>query len=89
VHNGFNNFYNEPPFADRLAGLAAQYRVPESAQYEFVEAVKPRAASASFSKFKYSVVNVDHDKNNSGFTTTNRSGSLNIIQHVRPFGRSG
>jgi hypothetical protein len=39
VHNGFNNFYNEPPFADRLAGLAAQYRVPESAQYEFVEAV--------------------------------------------------
>jgi hypothetical protein len=31
----------------------------------------------------------DHDKNNSGFTTTNRSGSLNIIQHVRPLGRSG
>jgi hypothetical protein len=29
------------------------------------------------------------DKNNSGFTTTNRSGSLNIIQHVRPLGRSG
>jgi len=39
VHNSFNNFYNEPPFAARLAGLAAQYRVPESAQYEFVEAV--------------------------------------------------
>ena len=31
----------------------------------------------------------DHDKNNSGFTTTKRSGSLNIIQHVRPLGRSG
>ena len=30
-----------------------------------------------------------HDKNNSFFTTTNRSGSLNIIQHVRPLGRSG
>ncbi len=29
-----------------------------------------------------------HD-NNSGFTTTNRSGSLNILQHVRPLGRSG
>lgn len=39
VHNGFDNFYNEPPFASRLAGLAAQNRVPESAQYEFVEAV--------------------------------------------------
>jgi hypothetical protein len=33
------NFYNEPPFADRLAGLAAQNRIPESAQYEFVDAV--------------------------------------------------
>jgi len=30
-----------------------------------------------------------HDKNNSFFTTTNRSGSLNIIHHVRPLGRSG
>jgi len=30
-----------------------------------------------------------HDKNNSGFTTTNRSGSLNIIRHVQPLGRSG
>jgi hypothetical protein len=39
VHNGFNNFYNEPPFADRLANLAAQNRIPESAQFEFVEAV--------------------------------------------------
>jgi hypothetical protein len=29
------------------------------------------------------------DKNNSGFTTTNRSGSLNIVQHVCPLGRSG
>jgi hypothetical protein len=29
-----------------------------------------------------------HD-NNSDSTTTNRSGSLNIIQHVRPLGRSG
>jgi hypothetical protein len=29
------------------------------------------------------------DENNSGFTTTKRSGSLNIIQHVRPLGRSG
>ena len=39
VHNSMNNFYNEPPFADRLAGLAAQNRIPESAQYEFVDAV--------------------------------------------------
>jgi len=30
-----------------------------------------------------------HTKNSSGFTTTNRPGSLKIIQHVRPLGRSG
>jgi hypothetical protein len=39
VHNEFYNFYNEPPFADRLSGLAAQNRIPDSAQYKFVDAV--------------------------------------------------
>jgi hypothetical protein len=39
VHNGFNNFYNEPPFADRLVSLASQNRIPESARFEFVSAV--------------------------------------------------
>lgn len=39
VHNSFNNFYNEPPFAERLAGIASQNRVPETAQNDFVEAV--------------------------------------------------
>lgn len=39
VHNGYNNFHNEPPFAERLADLAAQNQVPESARHEFVDAV--------------------------------------------------
>jgi hypothetical protein len=39
VHNDWNNFYNEPPFAERLAQLTTDNRVPESAQAEFVEAV--------------------------------------------------
>ena len=39
VHDAYNNFHNEPPFAERLAGLAAQNRVPESAQHEFVDSV--------------------------------------------------
>jgi hypothetical protein len=39
VHNAFNNFYNEPPFAQRLAGLVAENRVPEAAQFSFVESV--------------------------------------------------
>jgi hypothetical protein len=36
AHQDFNNFYNEPPFAERLRDLAKQGAVPESAQFEFV-----------------------------------------------------
>jgi len=39
VHNSFNNFYNEPPFADRLWSLTSRTRVPETAQYDFVSAI--------------------------------------------------
>jgi hypothetical protein len=35
-HLEFNNFYNEPPFAERLSELTSQGAVPESAQFEFV-----------------------------------------------------
>ncbi|WP_331048174.1 hypothetical protein [Gemmatimonas sp.] len=36
VHQEFNNFYNEPPFAERLHELAEQSVVPDSALFEFV-----------------------------------------------------
>lgn len=39
VHNAFNNFYNEPPFASRLHALSSHNKVPESAQSVFVQAV--------------------------------------------------
>ncbi|WP_206622062.1 hypothetical protein [Mesorhizobium sp. M7A.F.Ca.MR.176.00.0.0] len=39
VHNGWDNFHNEPPFAERLARLSRNNRVPESAQTIFVNAV--------------------------------------------------
>jgi hypothetical protein len=39
VHNSFNNFYNEPPFARRLFELTAGSAVPVSAQYTVVDAV--------------------------------------------------
>jgi len=39
VHNDWNNFYNEPPFAERLRQLTTDTGVPESAQAAFVEAV--------------------------------------------------
>lgn len=39
VHNAMNNFYNEPPFADRLLELARQGAVPETVQEQFVQVV--------------------------------------------------
>lgn len=39
VHNDWNNFYNEPPFAERLEAVTKSVSVPESAQEVFVEAV--------------------------------------------------
>jgi hypothetical protein len=39
VHNGWDNFHNEPPFAERLARLKRKSSVPATAQPTFVEAV--------------------------------------------------
>ena len=39
VHNNWDNFYNEPPFADRLEQVTKDIAVPESAQPKCVEAV--------------------------------------------------
>lgn len=39
AHNGGNNFYNEPPFAERLLELSQQGAVPETIQEKFVETV--------------------------------------------------
>lgn len=39
VHNGMNNFYNEPPFAERLLELSQQGAVPETVQEQFVQVV--------------------------------------------------
>ena len=39
VHNDWNNFYSEPPFAERLVQLTSDVGVPESAQAVFVETV--------------------------------------------------
>lgn len=39
VHNEMNNFYNEPPFAERLLELSQQGAIPETVQEEFVRTV--------------------------------------------------
>ncbi|MBM9521206.1 hypothetical protein JWG39_15405 [Desulforhopalus vacuolatus] len=39
VHNGMNNFYNEPAFAERLLELTTQGAVPETVQLEYVQTV--------------------------------------------------
>lgn len=48
VHNGWDNFHNEPPFADRLLKLSRKNRVPETAQATFVEAVVTAATGNSY-----------------------------------------
>lgn len=39
AHNGMNNFYNEPPFAERLLEVSQQGAVPETIQNSFVQTV--------------------------------------------------
>lgn len=39
IHNSMNNFYNEPPFAERLLELSKQSAIPETIQEQFVETV--------------------------------------------------
>ena len=39
VHNAMNNFYNERPFAERLANLSVGHQIPETVRNEFVETV--------------------------------------------------
>jgi hypothetical protein len=39
VHQGLDNFYNEPPFAERLKELASQGVIPDTVRNEFVETV--------------------------------------------------
>lgn len=39
VHKGIDNFYNEPPFADRLLELSNQVAIPDTIKEEYVETV--------------------------------------------------
>ena len=39
VHLGLNNFYNEPPFAERLLKLSEAEPIPETIQEQFVQTV--------------------------------------------------
>ncbi len=39
VHNGMNNFYNEPAFAERLLELSTQGAIPETVQEEYVQTI--------------------------------------------------
>jgi hypothetical protein len=48
VHQDFNNFHNEPSFAERLFGLTAQNRVPVSARHVFVEALATAATGNQY-----------------------------------------
>lgn len=48
VHQAFDNFYNEPPFAERLYQLSAQGAMPDSVKEEFVETILMCAVGNSY-----------------------------------------
>ena len=48
VHQSYDNFYNEPPFADRLLQLTQQAAVPDTVKPEFVEAVVTAATGNQY-----------------------------------------
>jgi hypothetical protein len=39
IHQSIDNFYNEPPFAERLYQLSTQFPIPQTAQKEYVYTV--------------------------------------------------
>lgn len=39
IHQGMNNFYNEPPFAEYLLLVSSQAEIPDTVKAEFVETV--------------------------------------------------
>lgn len=39
VHQGMNNFYNEPPFAERVSQISKQEAIPETAQEAYVKTI--------------------------------------------------
>lgn len=39
IHQGMNNFYNEPPFAERLRRISEQGAIPETIQEQYVHTV--------------------------------------------------
>ncbi len=48
VHDAFDNFYNEPPFAERLLEITQSIAVPETAQSVYVEAVITAAIGTQY-----------------------------------------
>lgn len=48
VHQAFDNFYNEPPFAERLSQLASQGAVPKTVKPELVETILTCAVGNSY-----------------------------------------
>lgn len=66
VHQAFNNFYNEPPFAARLAELTADVAVPATAREDYVSAVVACAIGNQYGTFN--AAESDYEKMIKGFT---------------------
>ncbi|MEJ1118076.1 hypothetical protein V9K92_06300 [Phyllobacterium sp. CCNWLW109] len=66
AHLGMNNFYNEPPFSERLLELSSQVAIPESVKQEFVEVVVTCATGNTYGVCRAAVP--DYHKMVKGFS---------------------
>jgi hypothetical protein len=83
-------FVDDISESDTADGSEPSHRVANQQQGIGMDAGRQSERGLRFLlKISSKGLSMSHHDNNSGFTTTNRSGSLNIIQHVRPLGRSG
>jgi len=86
VHNGMNNFYNEPPFAERLYELSEQGAIPETVQQQFVQTVACCRAGNGYGTSDAAVPY--YDKIIQGFSPREIATLLqSTTEKTNPFGR--
>jgi hypothetical protein len=78
VHQGYDNFYNEPPFAQRLAELTSDVAVPATAREEFVSAVVTCAIGNQYGSSN--AAEVYYEQMVKSFTPAEVEALLNLIQ---------
>lgn len=79
VHNSFDNFYNEPPFAERLNELTKAHAVPSLVQEKFVEIVSSCFIGNGYGVSQAALSSYENMIKN--FSQVEISYLLNLVQH--------